>query len=47
MRPRGTHAEDPIRFEFKEVAAGAVRPEVTRRYPPDLLRFCERDNARP
>ena len=41
----GTHAADPIRFEFREVDQGAVAAEIVLRFGADLVGHCYQENA--
>ncbi len=45
VSPRGTHAEDPIRFSFQEVTENDTVPGVLQRYGADLVHRCHEGNA--
>jgi len=46
VSPPAAGDRDPIHFEFKEVTEASVPAAVAQRFPPELLSFCYRENAR-
>ncbi len=45
VSPRGVRADDPIRFEFREVTETSTPADVVERYGSDLVHRCYQENA--
>jgi hypothetical protein len=45
VSPHGTRTDDPIQFQFQEIAETATPPEILARYGSDLVHRCFEENA--